>query len=114
MTTKEKEFKSSQALRTELAQLLENPTMQMALDAIRSHPEEFPAQIPGIHYDLILSREHARTIGTNNAIKRLIGLTKEVSSNSEFEKEANREEWMDHIPREMLEMIEKYKNQNKQ
>jgi len=110
MTTKEVEFRSSQALREELSQVLKNPSLQMALEIIKSSPDEFPPQIPGIHYDLILSRAHAHAVGTNNAIKRLDELTKPMTKMDEFQKDATRDEWMDNLPEEMRIALNKIQN----
>jgi len=111
MNHKEIEFRSSQALREELSQALKNPSLQMALEIIKSSPDEFPPQIPGIHYDLILSRAHAHSVGTNNAIKRLIDLTKPIQDAGTFADDSTRQEWMDNIPQEMREALEKIQNQ---
>ena len=111
MTTKEIEFRSSQALRESLSQALKDPSLQMALEIIKSSPDEFPPQIPGIHYDLILSRAHAHSVGTNNAIKRLTDLSKPLSTSEPIQEDSLRPEWMDNIPQEMKDALVKIQNQ---
>lgn len=113
MNEQERTFRSSQSLRLELAEILKQPTLQRALDALRSSPDEFPAPIHGVHYDLVLGREHAKTIGANSTIKRLYALTKEPAKESEFQKEATREEWGDYLPAELAKALEQ-QNQPKQ
>jgi len=111
MTAKEVEFRSSQALRESLSQVLRDPTLQMALEIIRMAPDEFPSQIAGVHQDLLYSREFAKTVGTNNAIKRLTDLSKPLSTSEPIQEDSLRPEWMDNIPQEMKDALVKIQNQ---
>jgi hypothetical protein len=112
MTKSEIEFRSSQGLRDLLAELLKNPTLQMALTIIKSSPEEFPNQVPGVHYDLLCARDYAKTIGINSAIKKLSELTEPIKMNEEFSRASTRPEWMDNLPKEMSDALEKLQREN--
>lgn len=113
MRPTEKEFRESSAWREELAQVLQNPTLQIALDVIRSNPSEFPAAIPGVHYDLILSREHSKTVGINHAIKKLHDLTRAQATIENIDDSAERQQWGDNLPKEMADAIKKFRETQK-
>ncbi len=105
--TTEEEFRNSPGLVEELARILREPTLLHALDVIRSSPSDLPPMATGIHFDVIMAREHAVTVGTNKAIAKLFRLSSPKTKDDGFQQDANREEWFDHVPAEMMEAIKK-------
>lgn len=97
MNQKEIEFRNSEGLRQSLHQVLQNDTLKRALETIMSHPDEFPSPIPGVHYDLILAREHSKTVGVNSAIKRLHELTKPIRDDKKEADVIERPQWGDYF-----------------
>ena len=114
MNQKEREFRSSQELRESLKQVLGNATLRQALDIIRVAPDEFPPTPVGVHTDTFYSREFAKGVGTNNAVKRLIELTKPIEATEIFQSESTRPEWEDHIPKEMRDALDQIRKTNQQ
>lgn len=104
MTEKEVAFRNSPQLREQLAELLKNEVLKMALDAIRIVPTELPPPLPGQHQDLIMAREYSKLVGINNAISKLTTLTKSISQIDE--KQAARDQWADYLPEDMRKAIQ--------
>tara|TARA_R110000868_G_scaffold97561_3_gene268276 strand:- start:1047 stop:1376 length:330 start_codon:yes stop_codon:yes gene_type:complete len=107
MTKQEEEFRSSQELRASLSQILQNPTLQRALSVIITAPDEFPPTPPNVHTDVHYSREYAKAVGTNNAIKRLHQLTEALVIVDHSKSPALRPEWADNLPKDMQEQLAK-------
>ncbi len=70
-------FRNSEPLRVELADLLSNPTMVMALSAIRerSRPRNLPDPMPGSHPDTTVAHRFYQLLGINEALDMLHQLT---------------------------------------
>lgn len=74
-----KEFKSSEPLRVELAMLLQNPTLVLALsilkdDAIPSKGK-MPQPVQGVHYDTTLAHQFHEFVGVQSVLTKLTDMT---------------------------------------
>ena len=89
-----KEFKSSEALRVELAVILENPALKEALAILRDDAtpskSKMPPMMAGVHYDTTLAHQLHEFAGIQSVLKQLKELTvpngvSEESEEREFE-----------------------------
>lgn len=108
MTKKELEFRNSDGLRKRLAEILDDPTMKMALEIISVAPHEFPLPQNGTHYDVVMGREFSRIIGINSAIKKLRALCEKAPEPKDLQKLAERTQWLDNLTQEQQDTYQRF------
>ena len=64
------EFRRSEQLTQELAQVLANPTLRLALETIRAEnqPSDLPKPIPGVDQNVHLAHKYVHASGVNQAL----------------------------------------------
>jgi hypothetical protein len=84
------EFRRVENNRAILAELLKQPVLQLALNAVRESgvPKSMPGIYAGVHPDTIVAHDYHRMVGINEAISTLSEMTKPVASAEGVQEEA--------------------------
>ena len=75
-------FREQEGLRAQLKELLANPVLKSALDAIREAgiPKSMPEIYSGVHPDTIIAHDYHRKVGINEVLAALNTMTFPVNS----------------------------------
>ena len=96
-----KEFKSSEALRVELAVILENPALKKALAILKDDAtpskSKMPPMMAGVHYDTTLAHQLHEFAGIQSVLTKLKDLT--VPNNALIDEPED--EWGHMIPKNL-------------
>lgn len=75
-------FREQEGLRAQLKDLLANPVLKSALDAIREAgiPKSMPEIYSGVHPDTIVAHDYHKKVGINEVLATLTALTFPLNS----------------------------------